>query len=340
LAEQAATLYSDRPLVLHGDDDANIPSTISQPSFVLRMLDLLQLSPGHRVFELGAGSGWTAALMGRLVGPNGQVTSFEIIPELAQRAAEAVAALGITNVRIFGGDAGNGYPDGAPFDRVVFTAGAFELPRHCYEQVRDGGLLLIPIKTGGGDSLFLLRKRGDHFESLESMSCGFVQVTGQYQFEDLGPTTLERAVPEWPELQNQEVHRQRFWWGGKRQGALGVLGVFATLGVRSFLGIVEPSFRVFKTAHDHDKLEHHFFGLWDEDSRSLVLAKDDWLIAYGNSTAENRLLEMLQRWLSLGMPAAACLDLKIYPIDAPLDVGARQWLVKRRDSQFLWTLQT
>src|SRR5215510_8658420 len=83
VAEHVATLYTNKPLVLFGDDDDNVPSTISQPSFVLRMLDLLQLRPGQRVFELGAGSGWNAALLGHLVGPEGHVYSLEIIPEVA-----------------------------------------------------------------------------------------------------------------------------------------------------------------------------------------------------------------------------------------------------------------
>jgi protein-L-isoaspartate(D-aspartate) O-methyltransferase len=340
LAEHAATLYADRPLILHGDDDTNIPSTISQPSFVLRMLDLLQLSPGQKVFELGAGSGWNAALMGQIVGPDGQVTSLEIIPEVAKRAVETVASLGIANVQIIEGDGGNGFPDAAPYDRAIFTAGAFDLPRHFYDQIREGGLLLAVIKTGGGgDNLFLLRKSGDHFEALESMPCGFVQVTGNYQFEDLESMTLEKAVPEWPEFQKQEVARRRFWWGGgKGQLTFGPL----TAGIRSFLGTAEPTFRAFKTAKDdgQNKPEHHFFGLWDGKERSLVVAKDGWLVAYGNSRAEDRLLEMLRRWLDLGMPTAACLDLKVYPIDVVLpNTGHQQWIVKRRDSQFLWTLQ-
>ena len=341
VAEHAKTLYSDRPLILYGDNDTNIPSTISQPSFVLRMLDLLELEPGHRVFELGAGSGWTAAMMGRLVGPQGRVISVEIISEVAQRAAEAVASLGIANVRIIEGDGGNGFSDAAPFDRVIFTAGTFDLPRHSFDQVRDGGLLLVPIKTsGGGDSLFLLRKSGDHFESQESMPCGFVQVTGRYESGGMEPMTLE-SIPAWPHLQNQEVSRRRFWWGGKGEGPLGALGAFATLGIRSFLGVVEPTFRVFRAGgNGQDQPERRFFGLWDAVSGSLVLAQDDWLIAYGNSTAENHLLQMLHKWLSLGMPAAACLDLKVYPIDVPLNAGHQQWLIKRKDSQFLWSLQS
>lgn len=337
LAEHLATLYANRPIILFGDDDQDVPSTISQPSFVLRMLDLLQLKPGDNVFELGAGSGWNAALMGHLVGPRGQVVSLEIIPELAQSAAETIESLGISNVHIVAGDGAEGHADSAPYDRAIFTAGAFDLPRFFYEQLREQGLLLVVIKTeGGGDNLFVLRKTGDHFETLESHSCAFVQLRGKYQFQNLEPAVLEKAIPEWSELQNEEVSKRHFWWGGKGKD----LFVWITMGIRSFLGITEPAFRAFKTAKvDSQAREHHYFGLWDAANHSLVVAKDDWLVAYGNTQAEERLLQRLRQWLEMGMPTAACLDLKVFPIDAKLETADNQWLVKRRDSQFLWTLQ-
>jgi protein-L-isoaspartate(D-aspartate) O-methyltransferase len=85
LNEHVATLYADKALILFGDDQ-DVSSTISQPSFVLHMLDMLQLERGHNVFELGAGSGWNAALLGHLVGPEGSVYSLELIPEMARTA--------------------------------------------------------------------------------------------------------------------------------------------------------------------------------------------------------------------------------------------------------------
>src|SRR5262245_43409486 len=100
LAEHLALLYANAPLILFGDDDDDVPSTISQPSFVLHILDLLQLQPGQAVFELGAGSGWNAALMGHLVGPGGQVYSLEIIPQVAKMAGRSMEPLGITNVHV------------------------------------------------------------------------------------------------------------------------------------------------------------------------------------------------------------------------------------------------
>jgi protein-L-isoaspartate(D-aspartate) O-methyltransferase len=340
LTEHVPILYADRPLILHGnqEEDENVPSTISQPSFVLRMLDLLQIKPEQRVFELGTGSGWNAALIGQLVGPGGHVQSVEIIPEVARNASSAIRSLGISNVQVIEGDGAAGYPDAAPYDRAIFTAGTFDLPRHFYQQIREEGLLLVVIKTpGGGDNLFVLRKTGDHFESVESMVCGFVQLRGSYEFRDLEPALVEKAVPEWNTLRSQEVSRRRFWWGSKGKALFG----WATLGIRSFFGIVEPTFRAFKTAKPDsgNVREHHYFGLWDAENHSLVIANDDWLVAYGSPRAEDRLLERLRLWVELGMPTAACLDLKAYPIDVELKTDDHQWIVRRRDSQFLWSLQ-
>jgi protein-L-isoaspartate O-methyltransferase len=300
------------------------------------MLDLLELKEGDKVFELGAGSGWSAALMGRIVGQKGHVVSLEIIPELAQNAAENIASLRIANVQILTGDGAQGCNNLAPYDRIVFTAGTFDLPHYFYKQLRDQGLLLVVIKTeGGGDHLFLLRKTEDHFESLWSAPCGFVQLRGSYQFEDLEPNTLDKAIPTWSQLQNREISKRRFWWGARGEPTQ----TWSTVGIRSFLAITEPAFRPFKTAELEDSTEHHYFGLWDAVNGSLTVAKDGWLTTYGNTQAEERLLQRLHHWIEIGMPSAACLDLTVFPIGAQLETGHNQWLVRRRDSQFLWTLQ-
>jgi protein-L-isoaspartate(D-aspartate) O-methyltransferase len=334
LQEHLATLYADRPLILVGDDDDDIPSTISQPSFVIRMLDLLQLKSGQSVFELGTGSGWNAALMARLVGPEGHVDSVEIIPEMAKTATEALQAAGITNVTVVVGDGGDGFAPGAPYDRAIFTAGAYDLPSAFFDQVADGGLLLTVIKNpGGGDNLFLLRKTENHFESVDAMPCGFVQLKGRYHVDELEPVAVE-TLPGWSEVKDRQISRTPFWWAGKGKNEF----PWRTLGIRSFLGVAEPSFRAFKVPKsDLQPREEHYFGLWLESERSLVLAKDDALIAYGNRIAQNRLVDRVKYWVDLGMPTAASLALRVYRSDATVSHGANQWLVKRQESQFLWS---
>jgi protein-L-isoaspartate(D-aspartate) O-methyltransferase len=335
LEEYLPTLYTDKPLILFGENDDNIPSTISQPSFVLRMLDMLQIKAGHTIFELGAGSGWNAELMGNLVGSEGHVYSIEIIPEVAQSATEIIEILDIKNVSIITADGGDGYEIDKLYDRAIFTAGTYDLPWHFYHQMKEGGLLLVVIKNqGGGDNLFLLQKKEDCFEYLDSMMCGFVQLKGKYQFDYLEPMNIE-TLPEWGDLQKQEVSRIPFWWGGKGKESFQWL----TMGIRAFLSISDSSFRPFKTEKVGERpREYQYFGLWLEENRSLVIAKDDFLIAYGNEDALNHLLQKVKEWVNLGMPCAASFTLQIYPIGSSLTVSKNQWIVKRKDSQFLWCL--
>ena len=85
--------------------------------------------------------------------------------------------------------------------------------------------------------------------------------------------------------------------------------------------------------------EEHYFGLWDKPGGSLVIAKDDYLISYGSLGAKERLVQDIAHWVQLGMPTPASLVLQIYPIDFPVATGANQWLVKRAESQFLWSLE-
>lgn len=169
-------LYADTTLTLY--QKAEKTCTISQPTLVLRMLELLDVQPGMKIFELGAGSGWNAAMLGQLVGPRGKVISFEIIPEMAELARKNTAHL--PQVKIIEGDAQSGFPQESPFDRAIFTAGAYDIPPAFYEQIRDNGLLLFVLKTpNAGELLLTLRKSGHHFEEENRIHVRFVPVTGE-----------------------------------------------------------------------------------------------------------------------------------------------------------------
>ena len=154
--------------------------------------------------------------------------------------------------------------------------------------------------------------------------------------DSLKPIQLE-DLPEWSELKNKLIHTRPFWWGGKGKEDF----PWRTLGIRSYLGITERTFRAFKMERpDGQLLGKHYFGLWDPEQKSLVIATDDLLLSYGSPTAEDRLLNALERWLKLGMPSAASFALKIYPVDFPLARHENEWIVKRKESQFLWSLKT
>ena len=133
---EAEWAYLDRPLPIgHGQ-------TISQPYIVALMTDVAAPKPGEKVLEIGTGSGWQAAVLAAL---GARVFSVEVIPELSERAAAALAAQGFGTVRLRVGDGWQGWPEEAPFDAILVTAAAPEVPQALLDQLAPGGRMVIPL---------------------------------------------------------------------------------------------------------------------------------------------------------------------------------------------------
>jgi len=147
--------YDDRPLPIgHG-------ATISQPYIVALMTQAAQVRPGQRVLEVGTGSGYQAAVLAHITD---EVYSIELVPELARSAAERLARLGYKQVRVKAGDGYQGWPEFAPFDAIVVTAAAPEIPPRLKDQLKDGGRLVIPVgPVYGPQNLLCLTRKGDTF---------------------------------------------------------------------------------------------------------------------------------------------------------------------------------
>jgi protein-L-isoaspartate(D-aspartate) O-methyltransferase len=110
------------------------------------MTEVLEVSPTHKVLEIGTGSGYQAAVLGELAG---EVYSIEIVPALARRAEAALRALGTTNIHLGVGDGYGGWPDQAPFDRIIVTAAPEEIPEPLIAQLAPRGRLVIPLGAQG-----------------------------------------------------------------------------------------------------------------------------------------------------------------------------------------------
>ena len=145
-----AQAYHNVPLPIGHDQ------TISQPYIVALMTHLLEVEPGHHVLEIGTGSGYQAAILSGLAA---RIHSVEIVGPLAERAAATLSGLGYANVIVRAGDGYDGWPDAAPFDRIIVTAAARGVPRPLIDQLKRGGRIVIPVSGGpGGDILTVVDK--------------------------------------------------------------------------------------------------------------------------------------------------------------------------------------
>jgi protein-L-isoaspartate(D-aspartate) O-methyltransferase len=148
----AAEAYADHPLPIGWS------ATITQPYIVALMSELLAPKKGHRVLEIGTGSGYQAAVLAQLAG---RVYSIELVPELARSARARLAELGYANVEVREGDGYKGWPEQAPFDGILLTAAPPEVPQKLVDQLARGGRLVAPVGESFAQELVVIEKRSD-----------------------------------------------------------------------------------------------------------------------------------------------------------------------------------
>jgi len=162
--------YEDHPLPI-GEDQ-----TISQPYIVALMLELLDLTPGDKVLEIGTGSGYATALLAELTA---QVFSFERHPSLADSARNLLARMGYTNIKIIAGDGSRGFAGAAPYDAILVSAAAPELPPELVEQLADGGRMIIPVGASDAQQLHLVEMRNGRAITTLRELCRFVPLVAE-----------------------------------------------------------------------------------------------------------------------------------------------------------------
>lgn len=174
-AERKASL-KDAPVAI-GDEQ-----TISAPHMVAILIEATQAREGERCLEIGAGSGWLAAILGTLVGPSGRVIAVEIVPDLVELARSNLRDGGVDNVEVLMGDGSLGHPEGGPYDVIIVSCGAPSVPSPLKRQLAIGGRLVIPVGRRGHQRLIRVTRTEEGYEQEDLGGCAFVPLVGEHGF--------------------------------------------------------------------------------------------------------------------------------------------------------------
>jgi protein-L-isoaspartate(D-aspartate) O-methyltransferase len=320
-------------------------SSASQPSMMAIMLEQLDLRPGHRVLEIGAGTGYNAALISRIVGPAGAVTSVDIDEELVDRAAVHLASAGEYGVDLVAADGADGYPPGAPYDRIVLTVGSDDVQLAWVDQLAPGGRLLLPLAVRGSQLSVALDLGPDGVLRCDSVrSCAFIRLRGAAASADAsrvvdGLGVALQTADDLPELDTATLAgiladpRERraapvrlsaadIWDGFGLWLALTEPGTCRLLAVEPETGLPDDLLPLGSTGGT--------VALADADGAAAVVPADvpgpgPVPVAVrefgpGGPGLADRLLAALDRWNAAGGPGAADWRLTVVPtgVDAPV----------------------
>lgn len=314
---QLKTIYSDVALISHRKNGKNM-SSISQPSLVASMLEKLDIRHGQNILEIGAGTGWNAALMGYLVGETGSVHSIDIHSDVTKRARKHVQNVGVKNVNIITGDGRIGFINGGPYDRIITTVGCPDVSPYWIDQLKDGGQLVIVLQEMAGlsesDFLVCFEKKKDHLEGQVVGAASFIPLEG-----DEGSTTTVSKIDA----------TDRFWtrsapwylWAQHIKPAR----------MRDLL------FFAYLEGMALQKVGHAFL-LQGADADSQCVTDGDQLKVYGNDSSYRQFLDVTEKWLDIGAPSKYVYYVEAWP-NGKTHVSKNTWLVSRHHSQFVFKLK-
>lgn len=190
------TVYADEAIPTKMRDGIAISSS-SQPAVMATMLEQLEVQPGHHILEIGAGTGYNAALLATLAGEEGLVVTIDIDDDLVTAAQDHLKQAGFSQVRVVCGDGIFGFPDAAPYDRIILTVGAWDIAPAWIEQLKPGGRLLLPLVIQSDVQLLVAFERAEtHLRSVSVRSGSFMPLRGV----GAGPRRADLALGPTPGL--------------------------------------------------------------------------------------------------------------------------------------------
>ncbi|MDT7704511.1 MAG: protein-L-isoaspartate(D-aspartate) O-methyltransferase [Pseudonocardiales bacterium] len=313
--------YADEAVaVQHVDGVAT--SSASQPSMVAIMLEQLALAPGQSVLEVGAGTGWNAALMDRIVGATGSVTSVDIDADLVRSAAVHLAAAGSPDVRLVCGDGARGHPPDAPYDRIVLTVGSADVRPEWVAQLAPGGRLLVPLAVRGSQLSVALDLGSDGVLRSDSVrGCSFIRLRGIGAGSDMRARPVEGLWVDVPEAASPDVDPALVAAALDAPGPvltaevpLGASDIWDGFGF--WLALTEPGTVRLMADGDHD-VPPSAVALAAGPALAVVAGgtTSSLVRAFGpgSEAVAHRVVAALQRWVAAGSPSTADLEVTVVP---------------------------
>lgn len=339
----AERAYADEAVPIKWQDGVAI-SSVSQPSMMAIMLEQLDLRPAQRVLEIGAGSGYNAALIARIVGPSGLVVSIDIDQDLVDSAAAHLTAAGVDGVQLACADGAGGFPAAAPYDRIVLTVGSGDIQPSWVEQLAPAGRLLLPLSIRGSQlsiALDLMAGSPPWLCSCSVSGCAFIRLRGA----GAGPARTRAIGPDGLLVRGSDDREIDI------DGLLGVLrrpGADRPSGVRLSAADLWDGFGLWLSVADADACRLLVSGPAAEllpglgpggdgdgtlsllDRTGVAALVRGGIGAHGTSSRwplpavirpfgpggdrlADRLVEHLHRWRSAGRPRAGRLRVRVYP---------------------------
>ncbi|MFQ6033812.1 MAG: methyltransferase domain-containing protein [Candidatus Bipolaricaulia bacterium] len=307
-------IYSDRALLTRLDP----PSSTSQPTLVAEMLELLELGRGMNVLEIGAGTGYNAALMQEIVGDGGHITAIDIQEEVVEQTRRLLEAAGYDKIEIIAKDGAFGHPENAPYDRIVATVGCPDISFRWAEQLADGGFMLIPLQHGGEgfDPLVQIWKEDGKLIGRFVGWSGFMSIRGELEVEQrvsfAGQQSLRGREPtaEYPLFGSlKELNELR----GKGQW-------------EEF-----QAFPLFLALADE---RAYWGGLFDEE-KGVILIDRKKIALYGDESLYQDLKGLCEQWEGLGRPGLSDWRLEFFPRGHAPKIAEQEgaWVIERKFSE-------
>jgi len=290
------------------------------------MLEELHLEPGMKVLEIGAGTGWNAALMGHIVGPQGYVYSIDIQTDVARRARQHIRRQGVQNVMIITRDGGNGYQKEAPYDRIITTVACPDISPHWMDQLKEGGALLITLQDMPGESACIMArlwKQKDHLKGEVVSLPGFMVLQGKYGISAPSPREAKKRLDR-IKAGRKPIKKPAPWicWHPRmRYWMSRELLFFANLEGMSL------------------ETTGKQYILSCKDTESVCITDDDNIEVYGSEESYLAFEAIARKWINLGAPRRNSYLVEVWPKQAVKRKPKNGWLIQRNHSQLIFRLK-